>query len=300
MGAGGAPSGPPRDGTIRVPYGPGPLHFGDLRLPPARVSGPHTVVILIHGGFWRARFGLDLMDGLGDDLAARGIASWNVEYRRVGDPGGGWPGTLADVARAADHLPALARSHNLDLARVVTLGHSAGGHLALWLAARSRLPADAAGLFARRGDPRPVAGAVSLAGVADLMVGWRRGLGAGAVAEFLGGAPDEVLERYAAADPARLLPLGVPQVLVHGTEDDRVPIDLSREYVAAARAAGDGARLRELPGADHFVMIDPATAAWAAIVEELTALLARVGAPPSHPDPGGEHEGTGRGGWQPS
>ena len=270
--------------VIRSAYGSDPNQFGDLRLPVG--AGPHPVVILIHGGFWRARFGLDLMDGLGEDLAGRGIASWNLEYRRVGQAGGGWPGTLGDVAQAADHLAGLAARYGLDLTRVVALGHSAGGQLALWLAARRRLPVDAlpdgtpafAEVKAGASLTCPVAGAISLAGVVDLAEAWRRNLGAGAVAELLGGGPAEAPARYAVASPIALLPIGVPQVLIHGTADDRVPVELSRTYAAAALAAGDDARLRELSGVDHFAVIDPASPAWAIIVEELTALLT----PPAH------------------
>ena len=264
-------------------YGLDANQFGELRLPVG--AGPHPVVILIHGGFWRARFGLDLMDGLAEDLAARGIASWNIEYRRVGQPGGGWPGTLWDVAQAADHLAHLAARHRLDLTRLVALGHSAGGQLALWLAARRRLPASAlpdgspavapavAPLTAGASPTCPVVGAISLAGVVDLAEAWRRNLGAGAVAELLSGGPAEAPARYAVASPIALLPIGVPQVLIHGTADDRVPVDLSRTYVAAALAAGDEALLHELPGVDHFAVIDPAYPAWAIIMEELTVLL---------------------------
>lgn len=255
---------------IRCPYGPDVVHFGDLRLPAG--TGPHPVVALIHGGFWRARYGLDLMDGLGDDLARRGFASWNIAYRRVGDPGGGWPGTLEDVARATDHLRALARSYPLDLTRLVALGHSAGGHLALWLAGRARIPAGLPG--APGPGYCPVSGAIGLAAVTDLVEGWRRGLSVDAVEAFIGGTPETTPERHAAASPRALLPLGVPQVLVHGLDDDIVPPALSRDYAAAAAAAGDTVRLRELPDVEHFAVIDPASAAWAAIVEELQALLA--------------------------
>ena len=293
---------------IRLWYGTESQHFGDLRLPAgargvavpgeASETARHPVVILIHGGFWRARYHLDLMDRLGSDLATRGIASWNIEYRRVGEPGGGWPGTLHDVARAADYLRELAPPYALDLARVVTLGHSAGGHLALWLAARPRLPAAALDQDDARsitGDaplavsdrqgarasspPLPIAGAIGLAGVVDLAHGWRRGLGTGAVAAFLGGGPDDVPARYVAASPAALLPLGVPQVLVHGTDDAVVPLEISRSYVAAALAAGDDARLRELPGVEHFAPIDPTSGAWSAVGEELGTLLARTAGP---------------------
>ncbi len=265
--------------TERFRYGPAPTGFGDLRTPSG--SGPHPVVILVHGGYWRASYGLDLMDGLGDDLARRGVASWNIEYRRLGDPGGGWPGTFCDVAAAAERLRVLAPAHHLDLARIITIGHSAGGHLALWLAARRRGPAgalgDGAGIDLTGPDVLPLAGVISQAGVADLTAGWRRKLSSDVITELLGGTPDSVPERYAIADPARLLPLGVPQALVHGQNDDIVPIAISRDYAAAAASAGDPAHFRIIPGADHFDIINPATNAWAIIIEELRAILVPLG-----------------------
>lgn len=259
----------------RFTYSSVPTGFADLRLPPG--VGPHPTAIVIHGGFWRAHYGLDLMDPLCDDLAARGIATWNIEYRRVGEPGGGWPGTLHDVASAAEKLREIAPARALDLTRVVTLGHSAGGHLALWLAARRRLPVGALGT----GDAAtltgpgtlPLVGAISQAGVADLTAGWQHGLSNGAVSDFLGGGADAVPERYAIADPALSLPLGVPQVLIHGLQDDNVPLIISELYLAAATRAGDDVRLCAIPDADHMTMIDPFTPAWAAIVEELRQLL---------------------------
>lgn len=262
---------------FRFVYAAEPTGFVELRVPLG--AGPFPVVILIHGGFWHTPYGLDLMDGLGDDLARRGIASWNIEYRRVGEPGGGWPGTLIDAARATDRLADLGKTHRLDLARVITVGHSAGGHLALWLAARRKMPAGALGVgeaVAGLTGPAvlPLVGAISLAGVVDLADGFRRNLGLGAVADLLGGSPDRVPDRYAVADPARHLPLGLPQTLIHGGLDTIVPPDMSRDYTAAALALGDPVRLRILPDADHFDVIDPASSAWAAIVEEIVAMLA--------------------------
>ena len=268
----------------RSTYGPAPQHFGDLRLPGG--AGPYPVVMLIHGGFWRSHRALDMVESLAEDLVRRGIASWNVEYRRVAntdlgtpaDHGAGWPGTLQDLAAAADHLRVLARSEPLDLGRVAVAGHSAGGHLALWLAARPKIASGGtkvsggAALFGS--DPLPVRAAVSLAGVINLAESHRRNLGAGAVAGFLGGGPAEVPDRYALASPAELLPFNVPQVLIHGDEDQHVPIDISRLYAEAARAAGEpDVRLREFPGLDHFAVIDPASEAWALTLKEVTALL---------------------------
>lgn len=249
-------------------YGTDVLQFGALYLPEG--SGPHPVVILIHGGFWRAAYDLTLMTGLAEDLARQGMAAWNIEYRRVGNIGGGWPGTLLDVAQATDCLPTIAASYNLDIQRVVAVGHSAGGHLALWLAARSKIPQQS--ILAAQGSPLTLAGAIGLAGVADLEHSWQLNLGKGAASELLGGGFDEVPDRYAVASPAALLPTGVPQVLIHGTEDDRVPLIVSQQYTHKALEAGDAVTLIELAGADHFVVIDPASTAWRMTVAEIRRL----------------------------
>jgi acetyl esterase/lipase len=259
---------PAPSADARLAYGPEPLQFGELRLPTG--ASPHPVLVVIHGGFWRARYGLDHIGHLCAALTAAGLATWNVEYRRVGDPGGGWPGTFHDVAAAAEHVRALAPAYGLDLGRVVALGHSAGGHLALWLAGRHRIaPSDPLAAAA----PLPLRGAVSLGGVVDLRRAWERRLGNGAVDDLLGGPPDQVAERYAAADPAALLPLGVRQVLVHGTADANVPFALSEGYAAAAVARGDAARLVPLPGAGHFEVIDPRSREWPAVEEAVLELV---------------------------
>jgi acetyl esterase/lipase len=257
-------------GAIRLAYGDDAQQFGELYLPDG--TGPHPVVILIHGGFWRVPYDLTLMSGLAQDLARRGIAAWNIEYRRVGDAGGGWPGTLQDVAHAADYLHTVAATYALDLHRIVPIGHSAGGQLGFWLVGRPRIAADSP-LAALATTPLSCVGAVSLAGALDLEHTWRLNLGKGAAAEFLGGAPGDVPERYAAASPAALLPLGVPQVLIHGTSDDRVLLEVSQAYAHKAQAAGDPVTLIELPGADHFVLIDPTSAAWGTTLEETIRLL---------------------------
>jgi len=230
-------------------YGPGPDRWADLRLPAG--PGPHPVAVLIHGGFWRMPWGADLMHALAGDLGRRGWATWNIEYRRLGAPGGGWPGTLEDAAAAVDALAA-ASGGAVDPTRVVAVGHSAGGQLALWLATRPGITA--------------VAG---LAAVCDLAEAARLGIGGGAVNELLGGGPDEVPERYREASPRERLPLGAPQLLVHGDRDDRVPLELSLGYAAAARAAGDALDLAVIPGAGHAELIDPRSEAWRAVVSWL-------------------------------
>ena len=259
----------------RIAYGAASAQFGELYLPSSADMGePHPVVILIHGGYWRARYDLSLMDDLAQDLAAQGYAAWNIEYRRVGDPGGGWPGTLLDVASAAEHVQAMAPSYHMDEQRVVAIGHSAGGHLAFWLAGRARIPAGSPLASADSTTaPLEMAGAISLAGVLDLEMAWKLHLSNDAVVELLGGAWPDAPERYAAASPAALLPLGVAQVLLHGTQDAHVPIEISRDYATAARAAGDPVEYIEMEGVDHFELIDPRSAAWGLTIEALGRML---------------------------
>ncbi len=254
---------------LRLAYDTGEFQFGELSLPNA--PGPYPVAILIHGGYWRVRYGLDLMYGLAEDLAKRGIAAWNIEYRRVGNPGGGWPGTFLDVARAVDYLREIAVNYELELSRVVPIGHSAGGHLALWLAGRPRIQAGSP--ISPHEQPLALAGAISLAGVLDLELAYQLHLSNDAVVELLGAPPRDAPERYAAASPTALLPLGLPQVLIHGTADEHVPIQVSQHYAAAARAAGDALDFFEPTGVDHFDVINARTEVWVLTVQELEALI---------------------------
>lgn len=239
-------------GPLTVRYGADPSQFAELSLP---VGTPKGVVVVIHGGFWRARYDLTLGRPLAVSLVEHGWAAWNLEYRRVGN-GGGRPETLDDVAAAIDALA----DQDLDLARVTTIGHSAGGHLATWAASRGRHDRWPASV--------EVTGVVSQAGVLDLRSAYDDVLGSGAVEAFLGHAPgpdDDPL------DPFRQVPLGVPVHCVHGIADDTVPVSQSRSYVAAATAAGARAELTEVDG-DHFVVIDPASDAWRRTLEILETL----------------------------
>jgi acetyl esterase/lipase len=243
------------------PYGPDPAQFVELLLPAEQAPAP--VVVVLHGGFWRARHGIELARPLAADLVARGFAAVAVEYRRVGG-GGGWPQTLVDVATAVDLLPDLPGAERLDLADVTVVGHSAGGHLAAWVAGRDRLTSGSAGA-----GPRVRATAAVLqAGVLDLQRADQQQLGSGATAAFLGGGPDAVPDRYATADPMRLLPTGIAVLCVHGTADTTVPPEQSERYAAAARAAGDRVEVLAVPG-DHMSVIDPAGEAWRRTVEWL-------------------------------
>ncbi len=257
---------PPAD--HRIAYGPDPLQFGELRLPDG--PGPHPVAIVLHGGCWLAEYDLGYISGLANALADAGVATWSLEYRRVGDDGGGWPGTFLDVGRGADHLRSLAGEFGLDLGRVVTVGHSAGGHLALWLAARPRLAPDDE---LRGADPLPVDGVVALAAIADLAAyAAPDGCGA-AVAPLLGGPPDKLAERVRRVSPIELVPLGVPQRLIVGARDPIVPPGHVRRYAEAAAASGDAVRVVVVPGAGHFEPTAPDREAFAEVREAVRSVL---------------------------
>jgi len=253
----------------RIAYGDNPSQFGELRLPRGgSQTARHPVVIVIHGGCWLAEYDLGQVSNFSDALTRAGAATWNLEYRRLGQTGGGWPGTFQDVARGADHLRVLARTHPLDLERVVVVGHSAGGQLALWLAARHKLPRESS-LFAP--DPLRLRGVVSLAGVTDLEE-FGRGCG-GAAGKLLGGTAGEVWERYAQTSPIKLLPLGIPQRLLHGALDTIVPLKLGRDYEAAAKARGDNVSLTVLERMGHFELIAPNSRAWPTVEQAVLSLL---------------------------
>jgi acetyl esterase/lipase len=244
----------------RVEYGPDPLQLGELRLPAG--SGRFPVAIIIHGGCWLSAYDLGYMSGLAAALTEEGVATWSLEYRRVGDDGGGWPGTFLDVALGADYLTQLAERFPLDLDRVVVIGHSAGGHLALWLAARSRL-ATTSPLY--QDAPLHLQGVVSLAGIPDLAA-YSADEGCGAsVPRLLGGRPESVGERLRQASPIELLPLGVEQRLLTGSHDTTVPPALARAYAKSAEAAGDTVTVVEIPAAGHFELVAPSSSAWQAV-----------------------------------
>ncbi|MDP3854834.1 alpha/beta hydrolase [Phenylobacterium sp.] len=256
----------------RIAYGQDPLQFGELWLP--KGAGPHPVVAIIHGGCWRADLpGLELMDYAAADLRAAGKAVWNIEYRRIGHPGGGYPGTFLDVAQGLDHLKALAGPHRLDLGRAVVSGHSAGGHLAVWALARPRLSKDSP-LSAL--EPVKLRGAVALAGIIDLEAYHADGpdaCGGPGTIDAPVGAPDREGDVYADTSPPRLLPLGARQVIVSGDLDPIVPSRFGAGYGAAAKAVGDPATVIDLPAAGHFELIDPTAPAWLRIRAEIEALL---------------------------
>lgn len=260
----------PPDRTLR--YGEGPEHVIDLRLP-RESDGPQPLVVVVHGGFWRARYDRRHTGPQGDALAVAGYVVAVPEYRRVGQAGGGWPGTFDDTAAwsdtVVDRVCAELGDDTVDRDRVALVGHSAGGHLALWAASRHRLSPSSPW---HRATPVPVRGVVSLAGVTDLALAAAMRLGDGAPQALLGGDPDAVPHRYAQADPAGLLPTGIRTVLLHGTLDETVPPAVSRAYAEAASAAGDDARLVELPETGHLEVIDPLAAAWPSVLAAIDHL----------------------------
>jgi acetyl esterase/lipase len=236
----------PADAEARLPYGPHPSQFVDFRRPAAR--GPHPFVIMIHGGFWRQRRTLTYAGHLCIALGAEGFATANIEYRRTGEEGGGWRGTFDDVKDAIALALARAPEFGGDPERAILMGHSAGGHLALLAA----------------GEFTALRGVIALAGVVNLQRAKVLNLGNGVVAEFMDGTPEEIPEQYREADPV-FHPAIVPRVLIHGTADDIVPVQISREFPEPRRYV-------EIADADHFALIDPDSTAWLAVVREVRAL----------------------------
>ena len=238
----------PTPADQRIPYGSDPNQFFELRLP--KQKGRHPLVINIHGGFWRAKYDLVHAGHLCAALTARGVATANLEYRRVGNEGGGWPNTFADIRSAYDFLRQQASKYNFDTQKVVVMGHSAGGQLALCLAAHEA----------------SVARVISLAGVVDLQRAYQLHLSNNAVVEFLRGTPTEVPDHYREADPMQLAIPQARQWLIHGSGDDIVPPAFSRDYVSAKRKRTgkdkENVQLLEVSGSDHFDLIDPRSEAW--------------------------------------
>ena len=251
---------------LRIPYGEHPLQYGHLRLPEG--AGPHPVLVFIHGGCWLSAYDIGHVGQLEEAVTAAGYAVWSLEYRRVGDEGGGWPGTFLDIARGVDAVAELASEHPLDLSRVIASGHSAGGHLALWVAARPRIPRSSE-LYAA--SPLPIHGVLALAPAADLETLQAQAVCGGVVDGLMGGSPETVPERYDAASPMRLLPIDVPQRIVIGAHD-RAWSPGGRAYFERAGAV-DGASivLMEAPESGHFEMVVPTTSTWPLVMRELAA-----------------------------
>lgn len=258
----------------RVAYGSNPLHFGDLWLPPS--AGPHPVVILVHGGCWQAIYpGVELTHFMADGLRSAGYAVWEIEYRRLGHEGAAYPGMFNDVAEGTDHLRKIASTHKLDMSRVVATGHSAGGHFALWLAARSHLP-KASGLF--KGDPLPIHAVVGVAAITDIEVFATAGAhacGADTVSQLID-QPRRGKAGFADTSPAELK-VPVKQWLVQGKDDKLVAAPLGHAYAEAKRKRGENIDVIDLPNAGHFELIAPWSAAWPPIVETFGKAFKDIG-----------------------
>ena len=262
-----------------VAYGTAPHQFGELWLPSGR--GPFPTVVLIHGGCWLANLpGTELMAYMAADLQARGYAVWSIDYRRIGEAGGGYPGTFRDTASALDKLKAIAPARKLDLSHLVAVGHSAGAQLALWAAARGKLAKESP---IGSVDPIAIKGVVSLAGIDDLKAYRSDGPEACGGPETIDALIGEALRNgnaYADTSPAALLPLGVPQAVISGALDPIVPPKFGWDYAMAAASAGDQVRELTLQDAGHFELIDPASAAWAKVRTEIDILTGRIPPPP--------------------
>lgn len=245
-----------------VAYGKAPQQVGDLYLP--KGHGPHAVVVLIHGGCWLGELpGAELMAPMVEPLRAKGFAVWNIDYRRLGQTGGGYPGTFLDAGAAVDELRTLAPRYHLDLAHVAVVGHSAGGHLAAWVAARGRI-ASPSPLHAA--NPLPVRGVVSLGGILDLEAYRAKGPSACGGPPTIDGLVGRRADPYADTSPASLLPGGVPIAVVSGGSDRIVPPAFGHDYAKRAKAAGDTVTDIEIPAAGHFDEIDPEAPAWATVI----------------------------------
>ena len=228
-------------------------------------------MIVIHGGFWQSAYTLSHAGHLCAALTSLGIVTCNIEYRRLGDPGGGWPGTFRDVSQAADRiLETVGLDPTIDSNRVAVLGHSAGGHLALWLASRHRIPKNSP---LHCGHAHRVAIGISLAGVSDLRTAWSQKVGHGIVSKLMGGTPDEYPDRYDSASPIELLPSGTRQMLIHGTADSIVPVSQSERFVEKAERLGEAPTLLRLEGVGHFELIDPESGAWTTVSQNVLSLL---------------------------
>lgn len=253
---------------VRLTYGTDENHFIDLFLPEA-ASDKRPVILLIHGGCWRAQYGLGQMGHFARTMSQHGIVVANIEYRRIGN-GGGWPNTFLDVGAAADFLKTIATEYKLDLTNITAVGHSAGGHLVLWTAIRDQINPLS---VLHTANPLPIKAVVSLAGVADLVEGDAREICQSAIAELMDGKPADVAENYLAGSPRNYLPLGKPHTHIVGEHDMIVPADYISQYVQAAQATGDAATLIVEPDAAHFEIVAPISAAWPTVEREILKLI---------------------------
>jgi acetyl esterase/lipase len=263
---------PSKPADRKIPYGKDPRQFAELRLPSGH--GPFPVVIILHGGCWRSALAtIQNTEALADALRDSGYATWNIEYRSEDNEGGGWPGTFNDVAKAADLLRSISRQYHLDLKHVVAIGHSAGGHLALWLAARHSLPTTS---LLYTPHPLVLRGVVTLGGIPDLQAFKENGesvCGGDVVGDLLGASPETLSARYQQASPKELLPLGVTQILVYGSEDSIAPAQLGDDYSQLAKTKGDTVKVIVVKDAGHFEYLAPNSVAWPIIKSAILSVI---------------------------
>jgi len=258
---------PPFD--LRIRYGGDPSQFAELRFPSGK--GPFPLLFVVHGGFWQARYDLSHVGHLCAALTSKGVITCNVEYRRIGNPGGGWPGTFQDISLATRNiLQTMSSDSRFDLARRAIVGHSAGGHLAFWMAGSHRI---GKGSLLFNDQKNALTRAVSLAGVSDLRLAWKQKLGHGIVTRLMGGTPDQHSDRYDAGSPIELLPTGAREILVHGVADDTVPVSQSEAFVERAEKIGDRPSFIKLHDVGHYELIDPESEAWPTVAGAVLSLF---------------------------
>ncbi len=254
---------------MRTSYGEDPSQFAELRYPTGK--GPFPLLFVVHGGFWQSRYDLSHIGHLCAALTSKGMITCSIEYRRIGNLGGGWPGTFQDISLATRNIVQTTSSDlRFDHARTAILGHSAGGHLALWLAGSHQISKSSPLHMDQR---QAITKAISLAGVSDLRLAWTQKLGHGIVKRLMGGTPDEYPDQYNAGSPIELLPTGASQALVHGADDDTVPLSQSEAYVDKAEKLGDWPTLVKLDGVGHYELIDPESEAWPPVAKAVLSLL---------------------------
>jgi acetyl esterase/lipase len=261
----------------RIQYGAGPYQFGDLWIPETKSRSLLPLVVFYHGGWWKSKYDLGYAGYLCAALKKEGIASWSVEYRRVGQTGGGWPATFQDAAAGCDFAASLAKSYPLDLSRVIAMGHSAGGHLAFWVAGRHHI--DPHSEIYQPRPQVPLHGIVSLAGAVDLRLTidlsgyFTFAHDKQEVYALMGGSPLDLPDRYKAGNPGDLLPFNVPQLLLQGTADDQIPAALPPRWADMSRGQGDTVTVNMISSANHFDLLDPDSRAWGTVRDSIKKMV---------------------------